>query len=388
MKRCLIASALPLVAMLAFASCAKPGPTGDPVEEGMLVVSPSPIQVGASRQTMSRQMTVKAEEAWEITSTPEWITTENVTETGFTVNIEPYIDGLEPKREGVIAVSMGETRREVPVTQLVYMIPIALEVSPMTITNVWKGLKYGVSVSASHQWEATTDADWLSIGDITETGFNITPGEYGDLQDESRTGIVTVTMKNREATSLDVTVIQPKPIPGAALLSEYLGEYTLIAEQGTGVNKTPYQREGELRLRSDIGNNILSIRVLAGEDGNGELCFEYDPVTGVLHNYNYETRPDLHRGCTFAFYTDVIINFTPTTAYFPVPAGELQFVLNDDKEIVFPSTADLDLETAGIYPGYTLDEGEKPCYVLDFYYASGVKLSNVSFTNAKLVKKQ
>ena len=284
-----------------------------------LTATPYEIQIGSSTEVISREIAVTAAEAWEVTSKPEWISTSNITDTGFSIAVEPYIDGEEPSRMGVITIEAGEEECEISVTQLVYMIPVVLTVTPEQLPSALKDVEYEISVTASHAYEADTESEWITVSKKTDTGFVIMVAPYGELQDESRTGTVEVTMKNLKR---EITVTQLKPLPDATPITAYLGEYTVTGDSksigyGGGGTVAPYATTAEMVRRPDIGDNVISMKIL-GDDEN-PICFIYDPVTGVIKSYNYEVNPTLHRGCTFAFFTEAKINWTWTTTHIPVP---------------------------------------------------------------------
>ncbi len=332
-------------------SCSDPGPEApEPIPPTppddwqtvtpTLAVTTPALQIGASDQAVFRRITVEKRnttDAWEIASSPEWITTGDVSETGFTIEIEPYIDGETETREGTIVIEMGELTAEVALTQLVFMIPYVFTVSTEEIPSALAGLTYEIEVVASHAWEVDTDAAWITVSDVTEGGFNISVAEYGDAPGPNRSGTVVVSSRDSEC---EITLTQIKPNPDAIPLADYLGEYTLTAEEGnnsvTGVldQITPYQRTVTMTI-SDLAPNWVSINVF------GRLLYlTYDPVTGTMTNNNYAENVWT---CSFAHrYLYQHSEWSlPTNMFFALEEGSMTFRLDENGVIDIQKTVDI-----------------------------------------------
>ncbi|MDR2891135.1 MAG: hypothetical protein LBV18_06000 [Alistipes sp.] len=341
-----------------------------------LTVTPPTITIGASEQVASRDIAVEATGEWEIASKPEWVATKNVTETGFSIDVEPWIDGDEEPREGKIVVEMGDLAQEVTLTQHSFFIPYVLSVDENLIENAQDGVDYTIEVTASHAWQVDTAADWITIKNETETGFVINVDPYGDLADPSREGKVVVDGRD---TDVEITVVQIKPEPEALPLSAYLGEYTItgtMIDLGGGGDGDAYETTGTMVLRSDMGPNWVSIKVLGVDENFGEsedLFFTYDPTTGFLFNNNYVANTNNMRATSFAYFTNITMNGHETTAHLPIPEGEMALTLNENDEIVVPET-------------WKVDGEDKPVSLLTFVTTTGVTWSFVGVENVVFKK--
>lgn len=358
-----IATAL-LCAVAIIVSCTKQGveapePTppilpGDWQASTLRVLTPE-IQIGASNQTVFRQITVEATDTWTIASKPAWITTKDATRTGFTIEVEPWLDGETATRKGAILIEMGELDAEIAITQLTFVIPYVLSVSLEEIPGALADQTYPVEVTASHVWEVDTEEAWIMIGDVDEKGFNITVDEYGDAAGTERSGTVVVSSRDSQC---EIEITQIKPNPNATPLADYLGEYTITAMRGSNMNSSlpgyfegtiPYEETGTMKI-SDLGTNWVSIDVLGTN-----LFFTYDPVTGTLLNNNYA---DGNWSCTFSHFTHHQLNewTPPSNLFFAFDQGSMTFQIDEDRKIVVPET--VYVPSMSIYVGgLTIDVG-------------------------------
>ncbi len=347
-----------------------------PADEPALTVGTPTLQIGSSDQVVYRNITVTATDAWQIASNPAWITPGDVTEKGFRIAIEPYIDGTEPSRNGDIVVTMGEKEAKIAVTQLVFMLPYELSVSTEEIPSALADQTYDVEVTASHSWNADPDKDWLHVTDVTETGFRISVDAYGDAVGPQRSGKVVVSSRD---TDIEITVTQLKPDPDAIPLADYLGEYTITAQEGSNLNSTfsghfegtrPYSRMGTMR-RSEFGPNWVSINVLGSD-----LYFTYDPVTGTLKSNNYV---DGVWACTFSHFNHHQLNewTPPSNIFFAFDDGSMTFEMDGDGKIVVPATIDVPSTIVNI-GGLNVDVGgdDKPICICQFNIQHHITMSN------------
>lgn len=361
-----IASLL-FISLLAFSACEKTEP-----EKPALKITPEHLQIGASDQIVSRELTVEALGEWEITSVPDWVTTKAVTAEGFSIDIEPFLDGETESREGEIVVAMGETTAKATITQLTYLIPYVLEVDTDRIENVLDGVEYTITVEASHAWEVDTETDWVTISNETETGFVLTVAPYGDEQAESREGTVVVSSRDSDH---EITLIQLKPVPDAIPLADYLGEYTITGTMlnlsvfgDPAIDGRAYTSIGTMVLRPDMGENWVSIEVLGVDENYGEsaeLFFTYDPTTGTLFNNNYTPTTTT---CTFSYYT-ISNGFK---SFYAIEEGTLSFNLTDGS-LPIPAK-------------YTVEDEEKDLCICQFYPLSHLTWSMIAIDNIAMNK--
>lgn len=364
-------TSLLFISLFVFSACENKEP-----EKPALKITPEHLQIGASDQIVSRELTVEAIGEWEITSAPDWVTTKAVTAEGFSIDIAPFLDGETESREGEIVVTMGETTAKATITQLTYLIPYVLEVDTDKIENVLDGVEYPITVEASHAWEVDTEADWVTISNETETGFVLTVAPYGDEQAESREGTVVVSSRDSDH---QITLIQLKPVPDAVPLADYLGEWTITGTMlnlsvfgSSDIDGKAYSTTGTMVLRPDMGENWVSIKVLGVEENYGDsadLFFTYDPTTGFLFNNNYTPEDGYPlTTCTFSHY----IVGGAFKSFYTIEEGTLSFNLTDGS-LPIPAK-------------YTVEGEEKDLCICQFYPMSHLTYSMIAINNIAMNK--
>ncbi len=341
-----------------------------PEIEPSLVVAPLSFEIIGRNEVLTREVTVEATAAWDVTEKPDWITVKDKTETGFFIDIAPYIDGENESRPGTIVVEMGDLSEDIEVTQLRYLNPVSLTLTPDEIPDAEFEQTYDIEVEASHAWEADTEAAWITISNVTEDGFTISVADYGDLADPSRTGTVVVTLQDPIGeTTKEVTVIQNKPLV-IIPLADYLGSYKV---QGDMAWIDTYMTGGWQGFRAyestetvtDKGSNVLSMGIL-GIDANMmqgyPINFAYDPETGSLKNKTQ----------VVGYHADMAGLVEAPRTFTTIPDGEITLRL-EDGEIVFPTT-------------HTIDGVDYPLYIYHQYAAGENFASSIGLTNIKMIK--
>lgn len=360
-------SVLPLAAVLWSCDSDKSEPA---VPE--LTVSPQSLDVEASDVTLTYEITVNASDTWAVISAPDWVAVADLTEAGFTVEVEPYMwtEGLDDTREGEIVVGMGDMSVRVTVIQDAFVpeAPFVLTVDPDEISNADPAEVYEIAVGASHEWSVATEADWIVISGINDIGFSLQVEEYGDLEDESRTGSVVVSSEGEEC---EVKVTQLKPAPAISTVDDWLGQWTITAKMqslmasdlGGFDGERDYSSIGEMVLREDIGENVVSIPVFGVEENFDEptdLFFTFDPETGTLRNNNYVKTNGSSVTCTFAWWTET----SGWKTFYPLEEGSLSFGLDAAGTLVVPQAVNVDGE-------------EHQLTVCEFYPESGITWSMI-----------
>lgn len=364
---------LPLAAVLCLQSCdADKSDTSVPE----LTVSPESLEVEASDKTVTYTITVDASDIWAVTSAPDWTAVTDLSESGFTLEIEPYTEGAEESREGTVTVEMGELMEKVRIVQhrFVPETPFVLEVTPDEISNADPAEVYEITVEASHEWSVDTKADWIVVSGVSEAGFCLQVEDYGDLEDESRTGSVVVSSEGEER---EVTVTQFKPAPAIPTVEDFLGEWTITGKMqsllapglGGFDGERDYYSVGEMVLREEIGENVVSIPVFGVEENFDEptdLFLTFDPETGTLRNNNYVKGNGASVTCTFSTYSVGAPDWSGWEArtFYPLEEGTLSLSLDDTGKLVVPATVVVDGE-------------EKELAICEFYPESGITWSMI-----------
>ncbi len=342
MKKDLISICIAIMAILVFSRCGDSQVDGPDIS---LKLSPTTIDVPAGDEVVSKEITVEASESWEVAKTPDWITAKNITETGFTIDIAPYIVGKGAYREGVVAVKMGDIQKTIIVKQAKSL--SGLSVTPDVIPDALEGETYGISVEASLEWTVEAKVDWITVGEITETGFKVGVGPYAG-QGDSRTGVVTVSMGDIER---EVTVTQNKPEVTLSF-EDYLGAYVVHADlmsasvkldgsPGDVNGPDPYFEDVVMEDMRASSPNIMTLgSFMTYDPSDVRLNFVYDETTGLL-KYKPWTNPN---------FVDTPLEYTVYLGYMDdpddpayttfslLPEGAVSLRLNADNELIVPET--------------------------------------------------
>ncbi len=207
MKKFSALFALPLVAMFALASCEEtPGTT----DEAKLTLTPPSFDIPAGDQTVTKTVAVEATGEWAIGDCPEWITPKDVTATGFSIDIEPYIDGTDPSRVGNIVVEMGAITKQVTVTQAVYTTPVDPEITidPDSFEFDHEGGTESFAVESELDWTVRSNNTWITATKTNDTTFSVEVDPNDAADADERTGTVTVDNGTETAT---LTITQTAP---------------------------------------------------------------------------------------------------------------------------------------------------------------------------------
>ncbi len=354
--------------------------------EPKLEVRPKTLTIEASSEKVTEIVTVEATQSWSIASTPDWIQVGNISETGFTASIDPYVDGLTETRGGKIVVAMGKIEEDINIIQKLYIeeIPFVLTVTPDEIIDADPDQVYNITVEASHAWSVNSDAAWITVGEIDEQGFDLRVDAYGDSEEASRTGVVKVISQDEQRM---VTVTQNKPLPQIPTIEDYLGQYTVTAKMqsllapmlGGFDGEREYVSTGEMTLRPDIGDNVVSIPIFGVEENYDEptdMFMTFDPETGTLRNNNYVKTGGSSVTCTFAHYKVGAPDWSgwePKTFYC-LEEGSLAFGFAEGRQLAIPAMVEIDGE-------------QKPLAICEFYPASGITWSMIFIYDISMVKK-
>ena len=171
----------------------------------------------------TQEVAITANFKYEVSANADWLTIKK-SEKGISVTVPNYVEVENRTAEITISNKKYGISKVVKVTQGAFVPAITIE--PKTLTFAVEGGKQEIAITANFEYEASANADWLTI-EKSEKGISVTVPNYTEV--EERTAEITIS-NEKYGISKVVKVAQGAFVPAITIEPETL---TFAVEGGT-----------------------------------------------------------------------------------------------------------------------------------------------------------
>lgn len=252
-------------------------------EPGSISVNPVEVYFECSSEGPTRWIQVTSNVQWTAETNSSWIRVFDIESSGFKVNVNDNEGNVRFGYVTVRPINQGEAepvqlyveQEKCPAPKDLSVVPVQLNFQCENNHNE----TVTVSTTGGVEWTASTENQWITIGNISQTGFTVS---VSDNDGDTRTGTITVSPTNtQEVNDVVITVEQLRCQTVPTITIE--PDTTVLNLSGGTVHAIITATNGEFSDLTISQNSATYVVTTAWTEGNQEIT-EVDIIFDQVQN--------------------------------------------------------------------------------------------------------